>query len=177
MKETLIVNFFGAPGVGKSTLAAAVFVKMKRMGLSVEYVSEFAKEKVWESNLKALECQPYITGTQLFYLQRIIGQVDYIINDSPIVLGAVYNKDYPASYNNFLVDVHNSMNTLNFMLHIQDGRQYEQTGRRHAEKEAVKIESKIISLLNNSPIVYSSVNQYKVTEEELIKMIQESKNV
>lgn len=50
MKNTLIVNLFGAPGTGKSTGAAYIFSKLKMAGVDAEYVTEFAKDKVWDNS-------------------------------------------------------------------------------------------------------------------------------
>ena len=41
-----VINFYGGPGVGKSTKAAGMFYKMQLAGYSVELVNEFAKECV-----------------------------------------------------------------------------------------------------------------------------------
>ena len=46
MKKTLVVNLLGAPGSGKSTIAASIFSKLKFQNLNVELVSEYAKELV-----------------------------------------------------------------------------------------------------------------------------------
>ena len=59
-KKTIAINFFGAPGSGKSTLSAIVFAKLKMMGVNCELVTEFAKDKVWEKNNEALSNQIYI---------------------------------------------------------------------------------------------------------------------
>ena len=48
MKNTIIVNLFGGPGTGKSTGAAYIFSQLKLAGIDCEFVSEFAKDKVWE---------------------------------------------------------------------------------------------------------------------------------
>ena len=45
----LVVNLFGAPGAGKSTGAAYIFSQLKMAGINAELVTEFAKDKVWES--------------------------------------------------------------------------------------------------------------------------------
>ena len=45
MKSPLIINLFGAPGVGKSTGAAYIFSKLKMAGMNAELVTEFAKDK------------------------------------------------------------------------------------------------------------------------------------
>ena len=49
MKMTLIVNLFGAPSAGKSTMMALVFAKLKLNGCNVEMAPEYAKKKVWEN--------------------------------------------------------------------------------------------------------------------------------
>ena len=63
MKNTLIVNLYGGPGSGKSTGSAYIFSKLKMAGVDAEYVTEFAKDKVWEGNKEVFNCQFYITGT------------------------------------------------------------------------------------------------------------------
>ena len=49
MKETLVVNLFGGPGTGKSTMMAGIFAKLKSLGYEC---LEFAKELVWENRLE-----------------------------------------------------------------------------------------------------------------------------
>ena len=44
MKETLVVNLFGGPGTGKSTMMAGIFAKLKSLGYDCEMCVEFAKE-------------------------------------------------------------------------------------------------------------------------------------
>ena len=57
MQNTLIVNFFGPPGSGKSTAAAYVFSKLKMAGVNAEIVTEYAKDKVWEENNEVFKNQ------------------------------------------------------------------------------------------------------------------------
>ena len=92
-KKTIAINFFGAPGAGKSTLSAIVFAKLKMMGVNCELVTEFAKDKVWEKNNEALSNQIYIFAKQYYGMSRCTGQVDVIITDSPLFLSPFYNKD------------------------------------------------------------------------------------
>lgn len=44
------INLFAGPGTGKSTTAAGVFFEMKRSGMSVEYVTEYAKSLVFSKD-------------------------------------------------------------------------------------------------------------------------------
>lgn len=52
-----VINLFGGPGSGKSTLAAGLFERMKIQGLSVELVTEYAKDMVWERRGNILDDQ------------------------------------------------------------------------------------------------------------------------
>ena len=54
-RKTLIVNLFGAPGCGKSTLAAALFSELKKAGFNAELVTEYANDKVYEKNQTVLQ--------------------------------------------------------------------------------------------------------------------------
>ena len=75
-KRTIMVNLWGGPGTGKSTLMADVFAELKWRGVDCEQAPEFAKEKVWESTDSeldeqivppALRCQPYIFWKATLY--------------------------------------------------------------------------------------------------------------
>jgi broad-specificity NMP kinase len=93
MKNTLIVNFFGGPGTGKSTFASGVFSKLKHLNYNVEYVQEFAKKLTWEKNNLALDNQFYVSGTQSYFQNMLIGQVDAVITDSPLLIGLLYYRE------------------------------------------------------------------------------------
>ena len=92
--KTKIINFFGGPGVGKSTTATGLFSWMKQQGYSVEYVSEFAKELSWEGSTSQLENQAHVFAEQFRRQWRLIDQVDYVITDSPLLLSSVYFDYY-----------------------------------------------------------------------------------
>ena len=149
MKNTLIVNLYGGPGTGKSSGAAYIFSKLKMAGIDAEYVTEFAKDKVWENNIEAFKCQFYITGKQSFRISRCFGKVDVIITDSPIVLGKIYADligrpklglacleeadQYPAG------------STLEIFL--KRVKPYNTNGRNQTEEEAKKIDETVKKLL------------------------------
>ena len=46
MKETLVINLIGGPCSGKSTIAAELFARLKKMGIKTELVSEYIKDEV-----------------------------------------------------------------------------------------------------------------------------------
>ena len=56
-KKTLIVNLFGGPGTGKSTMMAAIFAELKWQNIMSEMVPEIAKKYVWRDELHLLRDQ------------------------------------------------------------------------------------------------------------------------
>ena len=52
--DTIVINLFGEPSAGKSTCAMDITAQLKRHGINAEYVSEFAKDKVYENNGEVL---------------------------------------------------------------------------------------------------------------------------
>lgn len=46
----IIINFFGAPGAGKSTGAAYVFARLKMAGVNCEFITESVKDAILEKS-------------------------------------------------------------------------------------------------------------------------------
>ena len=91
--DTKIINLFGNPGSGKSTIAAYLFSELKRRNIEVELVTEVAKDYVWQEDSKSLSNQVLIFAEQLKRIDRLIGKVKYIITDSPLLLQIGYYKE------------------------------------------------------------------------------------
>ena len=98
VKKTKIINFFGGPGIGKSTQAAGLYALMKKNDMSVELTYEFPKILAWDENHSAIKDQFYITANQHRNISRLYGKVEYIIVDSPILFGMVYKDKYGVEY-------------------------------------------------------------------------------
>lgn len=138
VKRTLVVNLFAQPGAGKSTGATYLFYNLKCLGVNCEYVSEFAKDKVWEENKSVFEDQNYIFGKQSFKLSRVNGKVDAIITDSPLLLSAYYSNDNCAyERTQLIVKTHHQYDNLNFF--INRVKPYNPIGRHQTEEESDKI--------------------------------------
>jgi len=60
--NTIVINLMAGPGVGKSTLMAQLFARLKILGYEVEMVPEYVKEKVWDESWKVMEDAIYVFG-------------------------------------------------------------------------------------------------------------------
>lgn len=162
--QSTIINFFGGPGIGKSTQASGLFTEMKKHHMSVEYTYEFPKEVAWEGNINQLKDQFFITANQHRNISRLYGKVDYIIVDSPIILGCFYEQrygdDYPASFystshlSRFLWDLFEKYNNINILL-TRNNETYDPNGRIQNLQEAIEIDNDIRETLriNSVPFV------------------------
>lgn len=150
----LVVNLFGEPSASKSTAAMDITAKLKRKGVNAEYVSEFAKDKVYESNGEVFKHQEYMFGKQSFKMGRVRDKVDVMVVDSPLILCAVYNMDETLGedFNKTVINVFNSYDNRNYLL--TRNHTYENSGRFQNEEEAQEVRNKILEMLNDMDIPY-----------------------
>jgi nicotinamide riboside kinase len=144
--NTLVVNIFGGPGTGKSTMMSAIFTELKYLGINCEVAPEYAKEKVWADQLGMLEDQLYIFAKQQHRLWRLNGKVDVIITDSPILFSIIYGSRMKQSFKTLVEEQHLLYNNLNFYLNRVNV--YQSEGRLQDEEGAKKIDNRILTLLN-----------------------------
>lgn len=150
--NTVVVNMFAGPGAGKTTCAWEVASALKKKGLVVEYVSEVAKEYVWDNNLKMLdgsiESQRQLFEEQDRRVQRLMGKVEVVVTDSPILLNTIYLKENNPKFNEEVVKRFKKQN--NFNVFVERGKNYEKEGRIHNHDEAVSIDTQIQEVLRDN---------------------------
>ena len=161
---TVFINLYGGPGAGKSTAAAFLFAEMKKMSKNVELVTEVAKDFVWEERNKTLEIQPYITVKQYRNLYRLKGKVDFVITDSPILLGCVYAElyanDLPRSYKDMIVDLHREVLNHRIDIFLERTHAYDSNGRYQTEQQAIQIDEMIKKWLRNTGEYVMTTSNY-----------------
>ncbi len=161
-----VINLFAGPGAGKSTIAAGLFYRMKKLGLNVELVTEYAKEKVWENSIEVLNDQLYVTAQQNRRLSRLQGKVDYVITDSPLLLGAYYSRKYGTD----ILEVANFIETLfdsydNTNIFIKRTKEFKKGGRLGSYESAVKADDAILDMLEQRRVfLYLKDDQHILDE-------------
>lgn len=157
LNKTIVINLFGEPGVGKSTQAMDITARLKRKGVNAEYVSEFAKDKVYEENDEVFKHQEYLFGKQSFKLARVAGKVDVIVVDSPLPLCVIYNQNEVLGdeFNNVVMNVFNSYDNRNYLLTRK--HEYKEEGRFQNEEESKEVRNQIVRLLDDLHIDYEKI--------------------
>jgi hypothetical protein len=180
---SLIINMFGGPGIGKSTQSSGLFTEMKKHHFDVELTFEFPKIVAWEENHSAIKDQFYITANQHRNISRLYGKVDYIIVDSPIILGSIYKNrydhepSYPSSFydetfDEFLMSLFKKYNSLNILL-VRDDSSYNQNGRFQTLEESKIIDDDIKNNLINNNIEFIEFSVKKDTPVEIFNYIKQ----
>jgi nicotinamide riboside kinase len=171
MKKPIVVNLTGSPGAGKSTGAAKIFSELKMLGINCELVSEFAKDKTWEHNDTALNCQEYVFGKQSYRLARCRDEVDVIITDSPLPLTIIYTKDEKLvePMTNLVMTIFDSYDNINFF--INRTKPYNPKGRNQTAEESDAISLRIKELYNKLNIPYTEIEGNAAGYEAAIKII------
>lgn len=169
MLDTQIVNLFAGPGAGKSTIAAGTFSELKWNGVEAEIVTEFAKDLVWAGHIDCLQNQLRVSGEQLERVRRLIGKVEVIVTDSPILLGAFYGKDLGDDYKRMIVGLHNSFNNLNYF--IKRTKPYHENGRLQNEDEAKIVDMGVRAMLSNYNVPYKEMLGTRIGQASLVEDI------
>jgi len=161
-----IINLFGGPGVGKSTLASELFTYMKKNNYIVEITQEFAKDLTYSNDDTRLSDQILVFAEQHHKLFRLKNHVDFSITDSPILLSIAYNKsvDYKI-FENFVLNVFNSYNNINFFIE-RDEKKFQKYGRKQGLSESLELDNIILEILERNNIEF-----HKIKDIEDIKKI------
>jgi hypothetical protein len=174
-----IINFFGGPGVGKSTQSSDLYSIMKKNNKSVELTFEFPKLIAWDGNFELINDQFFITANQHRNISRLYGKVDYIIVDSPIILGLVYklkySSNYPAtfydgSFDDFILSLFRKYESINIFLNRGEN-EFESSGRFQKQEESLSIDNEIKVMLNNFKIDFIEFGVNNTTSKDIYEYI------
>lgn len=174
-----LINLFGGPGIGKSSIAAGIFYKLKKKHISCNNPYEFPKTLAWDNNIPAIKDQLYVFANQHRGIAQSYGKVDYIIIDSPILFSKIYHSyyttGYPAefygeSFHNMILDLHNKYDNINILLERAEGVHNEEE-RFQDYEESIAIDDFCKKVLADNNIPYHTVKVGKNTVKEILKLL------
>lgn len=135
----ICINFYGGPGIGKSTLAARVFAQLKMAGIKTELVGEFAKDLVYDKAYNVMADQHYLFAQQAHRIWRLAQSgVEVAVCDSPLLLNIAYNQDPNNGYfNQFVIDTYKRY--VNFDYVLDRNEEYWKIDKRNGDVEEAKL--------------------------------------
>lgn len=174
-----VINLYAGPGVGKSTLAAEIFWKLKKKLFNVEYCTEYAKQLVYEERHNVLKLdQLYILAKQNRKMYSLIDKgVDIVVTDSPLLLNFFYNN--PKNFDSEVLfavfkELYSKYENYDFFLNRNNNYEYNSNGRiqKHLE-EAQQIDRQVKELvikeIPNYFFIPYNVNSADQIIEEVLK--------
>ena len=174
-----LINLFGGPGIGKSSIAAGLTYKLKKKHISCNNPYEFPKKLAWDHNIPAIKDQLYVFANQHRGIAECYGKVDYIIIDSPVLFSTIYHtyytKGYPAEFygqpfHDLVVDLHKKYDNLNILLERTDGAHNEDE-RFQDYEESIAIDKLCKEILDKHDIPYHTIKVGKHTVKEILKLL------
>lgn len=168
-RKTLVVNIFSGPGAGKSTMCAGIFSDLKHQGVECEMALEYAKDLVWQKRNFTFEDQLYLFAKQHHRIFCLLGQVDVVITDCPILLSPVYDGHNRKTLEKLIVEEHNKMWTYNVFLKRK--KKYNPNGRIHNEAQAHTIDRKTLDVLDRNGIPYETADPSNEGRNKLVHKI------
>lgn len=162
-QKTKVINLYAGPGAGKTTAALQICLELKKLGINAEYVSEFAKDLIYDGKEEMLKDQRYVTDGQYERLNRLRGKVDVIVTDSPLLLGQVYGKkSIDKDYKDEIRKRYDSFDNYNAF--IVRGKNFTQKGRVHNLEESKQLDADVLQMLSDNKIFHGYYKQDNLSE-------------
>ncbi len=162
-QRTKVINLYAGPGAGKTTAALEICLELKKRGINAEYVSEFAKDLIYDGKEEMLKDQKLVTDGQYERLNRLRGKVDVIVTDSPLLLGQVYGKkSIDKDYKDEIRKRYDSFDNYNAF--IVRGNNFTQKGRVHNLEESKQLDADVLQMLSDNKIFHGYYKQGNLSE-------------
>ncbi|MCM1495987.1 MAG: ATP-binding protein [Bacteroides sp.] len=158
-RQTLVISAYGGPGSGKTVACMDICQQLKKRGYNAEYVSEVAKDYVYDENYDMLDGTPEhqyeMLQEQLKRVDRYMGKVDFVVTDSPVLLNGIYNQQLTPEYEQMLLRLHEQYNNFVFVVN-RDAGHFQEEGRIHDLEESMEKDAQIRDMLDEHQIYYGT---------------------
>lgn len=146
--KATVINLYGGPSSGKSTLMAGIFYSMICLGYNIEMCPEWIKWAVFKRDAYSFKHQEYIFAQQLSQLKCIAEYgVPLIVTDSPILLSLIYGNTVDSPLAHLIKEQYEQFENINIF--VQRAFPYRTSSRVNAEDIAKEIDVKCRDLLQS----------------------------
>lgn len=149
MKMTKLINIFGAPASGKTSMSYALAARLKQRGDTVFLAQEFATELILAGRFVELANQDFLFAEMLRRISLAYGKVDYIITDCPLLINLVYlHKNFKtivpklkwqSAFEAHIIAAHQVHKGINILMEFSE-EMYTADNRIHTIKDCLEIE-------------------------------------
>jgi adenylate kinase family enzyme len=170
-----VINFFGAPGVGKSTMAMFLTSLFKQSQVDAEVSLEFVKEYIHAGNENLLAYQNYIFAQQERQLRILLDskEAEFAVTDAPLLHSVFYAPEkYPVYFKDLVFEIFHSYENINFLINRK--HPYSFNGRIHSEEKSDLIAKKLPAFLMNHNIPYIEIDSDEDVKEKIFKYLMEN---
>lgn len=173
----IVINLFGAPGVGKSKAGAGLYWAMGSDHISVELCREYAKYlTITERNWQLREEQLFLFSKQHHEQFILRGKYKFAITDSPLLLTAFYAPQdvTPPEFYDSVRAYNDTYINLNFLMtrNLSDPNEhFQDQGRWHDRKDSIDNHAKQVEFLKEWGVPYEEVAINKQTPFVLYEKI------
>jgi nicotinamide riboside kinase len=170
---TLLINLYGSSSAGKSSLMADLFNSLKGAGETVEMCPEIIKQWAWDGIRPNRYDQYYLMGQEIKQQSRLLGKVDYVISDSPVLQNSFYNY-YINGEDNLYVPSMDYLRMVNEDGHgvldcmLYRNKPYETKGRYQTVEESDRIATALTKYLKEREIQYYLIDGKDHERAEII---------
>jgi len=174
-----LINLFGGPGIGKSSIANGITYKLKKKHISCNNPYEFPKKLAWDHNIPAISDQLYVFANQHRGIAECYGKVDYIVIDSPILFSTIYHhyytEGYPAGFygqpfHDLVLDLHSRYDSINILLERGDSI-HNNDERFQKLEQSIEIDKLCKKILDDNDIPYHTIKVGPKTVKKVMKLL------
>lgn len=175
------IGLMGAPGCGKSTLAAYVFAILKDEGLDGELINEYIREYVNKhKRVPSITFQSIVYERQLEKEKVVPSELDFFVTDSPHILSYIFASIY-IDYEDpdqiellgdlYLKFLRYSRTSYDLVYVLEHNHPPKDDGVRYQTKEEMELLKRLIpTCLDSHKVSYKTLGS-KISTKKRAKMI------
>ncbi len=180
---TKIINLFGGPGIGKSSISAGLTYNLKKRHITCDNPYEFPKLLAWDENHSAIADQLFVLANQHRGIVKSYGKVEFIILDSPILLSLTYKtyydknggEEYPSNlygetFDKLLIEMNNKYDNINILLERTKGI-HNDIERYQNLEESIELDREIENTLKQYDLPYHKIKVDDETVNNIVDLL------